>query len=216
MLGGPRVDRPSRHSTASSRRSRSAPTAATGSAAPRSNASCAPPTRPRRNREELISEIQNALAPSSIAPGRKLEKELTGMTIEARSLGPATSAPNVTQHIGSVDEVIVIKAPRTTRRRKRRTSGQTRRRAGGPRPVSHHQELDQLTNYLRAHGRALKLGVPLKPPFLPGRSGCGRRSRSKRRTTTASASPSTPSAPPKPRNHVCSADIHRRGAANLL
>ena len=34
------------------------------------------------------------------------------MTIEARSLGPATSAPNVTQHIGSVDEVIVIKAPK--------------------------------------------------------------------------------------------------------
>lgn len=33
--------------------------------------------------------------------------------------------------------------------------------------MSHHQELDQLTNYLRAHGRALKLGVPLKPPFLP-------------------------------------------------
>ena len=61
--------------------------------------------------KKLISEIQNALSPSSIAPGRKLEKEPRGMTIEARSLGPATSAPNVTQHVGSVDEVVVIKAP---------------------------------------------------------------------------------------------------------
>ena len=59
--------------------------------------------------KKLVDEIKSALAPSSIAPGRKLEKEPTGMRIEARQLGPATIAPNVTQHIGSVGEVVVIK-----------------------------------------------------------------------------------------------------------
>ena len=33
--------------------------------------------------------------------------------------------------------------------------------------VNHDQELEQLTHYLRSHGRALKLGLPLKPPSLP-------------------------------------------------
>ena len=40
--------------------------------------------------KRLVDEIKAGLLPSSIAPGRKLEKEPTGMSVKGRHLGPAT------------------------------------------------------------------------------------------------------------------------------
>lgn len=44
--------------------------------------------------KKIIAETIKGLAPSSVPTGQKLEPEPTGMAIESRCLGAATTAPS--------------------------------------------------------------------------------------------------------------------------